>query len=69
MDTFKNRYGGHIPSSALLAQSYFESFEEMLANGTLKAVSLAHVVSAEEQEEQEDARLEPSRELLSAATK
>ena len=60
MDAFKNKFGSHIPPSALPAQSYFESFEEMLANGTLKAVTLAHVVSAKEQELQNEARPEPS---------
>ena len=35
----------------------------MLANGTLKAVTLAHVVSAKEQEDQEGARPEPSRQM------
>ena len=51
MDAFKNKYGRHIPANALPAQTFFESFEEMLANGTLKPVTLAHVVSAKEQEE------------------
>ena len=32
MDSFKNKFGSHIPTSSLPAQSYFESFEEMLAN-------------------------------------
>ena len=63
MDAFKNKKGGHIPSSALPSQSYFDSFAEMLANGTLKAVTLAHVVSAKEQEEEEHARPEPSCQL------
>ena len=63
MDAFKNKFGSHIPPSALPAQSYFESFEEMLANGTLKAVTLAHVVSAKEQELQDEARPEPSRQM------
>ena len=47
MNAFKNKYGSHSPANALPAQSFFESFEEMLANGTSKAVTLAHVVSAE----------------------
>ena len=54
MDSFKLKFGSHIPSSSLPGQSFFESFEEMLANGTMKAVSLAHVVSAKEQEDQDD---------------
>ena len=37
MNAFKNKYGSHIPANALPAESFFESFEEMLANGTLKA--------------------------------
>ena len=59
MNAFKNKYGSHIPANALPAQSFFESFEEMLANGTLKA----HVVSAKEQEDQDEARPEPSRQM------
>ena len=35
----------------------------MLANGTLKAVTLAHVVSAKGQEDQDEARPEPSRQM------
>ena len=60
---FKNKYGSHIPTSALPAQSFFESFEEMVANGTLKGITLAHVVSAKEQEAQDEARPEPSRQM------
>ena len=63
MDAFKNKCGRHISANALPAQTFFESFEEMLANGTLKAVTLAHVVSAKEQEEQDDSRPEPSRQM------
>ena len=60
MDSFKIKFGSHISSSSPPAQSFSESSEEMLANGTMKAVTLAHVVSAKEQEDQEDARPEPS---------
>ena len=63
MDSFRIKFGSHIPSSSLPAQSFFESFEEMLANGTMEAVALAHMVSAKEQEDQEDARPEPSRQM------
>ena len=63
MESFKIKFGSHIPSSSLLAQSFFESFEEVLANSTMKAVTLAHVVSTKEQEDQEDAQPEPSRQM------
>ena len=63
MDYFKNKFGSRIPTSSLPAQSYYESFEEMTANGTLKAVTLAHVVSAKEQELQDEARPEPSEQM------
>ena len=63
MDSFKLKFGSHIPSSSLPRQSLFESFEEMLANGTMKAVTMAHFVSAKEQEDQDDARPEPSRQM------
>ena len=63
MDSFKVKCVSHIPSSSLPTQSCFESFEEMLAKGTMKAVTLAHVVSAQEQEDQEDAQPGPSRQV------
>ena len=62
-DPFKLKFGSHIPSSSWPGRSFFESFEEMLANGTMKAVTLAHVVSAKEQEDQDDARPELSRQM------
>ena len=42
---FKNKFGKHIPDDKLPAQSMFENFAECLADGTLKAEPLSHVVS------------------------
>ena len=36
VDSFKIKFDSHIPSSSLPAQSFFKSFEEMLADGTMK---------------------------------
>ena len=63
MDAFKKKYGSHLPTSSLPAKSSIESFGEMIWKGTLKAVTLAHVVSAKDQDQQEEARPEPSRQM------
>ena len=58
---FKLKYGQQIHPSRLPAQSYFEAYEERLANTTWKAETLAHVVSLQEEESQKALRPEPSR--------
>ena len=50
--TFKTKFVTHLHDTVLPAQSYFEGFEERLANGQLRAEQLAQVVSVREQEEQ-----------------
>ena len=49
MTKFKKQYGLHWHDDSLPSQSYFELFEERLAEGCLQAETLAHVVSVEEQ--------------------
>ena len=43
------------------AQSYYEAYEEKLANTTWRAETLAHVISLHEEEKQKALRPEPSR--------
>ena len=58
---FKNKFGKHIPDDKLPAQSMFENFPERLADGTLKAEPLSHVVSLFEEEQQDAKRPDPTR--------
>ena len=58
---FKNKFGKHIPDNKLPAQSMFENFAERLADGTLKAELLSHVVSLFEEEQQDAKRPDPTR--------
>ena len=58
---FKNKFGRHIPDDKLPAQSMFENFSERLADGTLKAEPLSHVVSLFEEERQDAKRPDPTR--------
>ena len=51
---FKNKFGKHVPDDKLPAQSMFEKFSERLADGTLKAELLSHVVSLFEEEQQDN---------------
>ena len=53
MVTFKTKFGTQLHGTALLAQSYFEGFEERLVSGQLRAEQLTQVVSVREQDEQE----------------
>ena len=46
----QEKYGNQIPDDRLPAQSMFEHFSEKLADGTLKAEPLSHVVSLFEEE-------------------
>ena len=58
---FKKKYGTQIPDDRLPAQSMFEHFSEKLADGTLKAEPLSHVVSLFEEEQQDMKKRDPSR--------
>ena len=58
---FKNKFGKHIPDDKLPAQSMFENFSERLADSTLKAEPLSHVVSLFEEEQQDAKRPDPTR--------
>ena len=60
---FKQKYGEHLHDTVLPAQSYFESFEEKLSDGHLKAETLAQIVSVAKQDEQESRKAEPQRHL------
>ena len=53
MTTFKAKFGPNIHDTLLPSQSYFEGFEERLANGQLRAETLTKVVSAREQDDPE----------------
>ena len=58
---YKNKHGKHIPDEKLPAQSMFENFAERLADGTLKAEPLSHIVSLFEEEQQDAKRPDPTR--------
>ena len=45
IDQFKAKYGTYHHDQQLPSQSYYESFEEKIADGQLSAGTLAHVVS------------------------
>ena len=60
---FKQKHGEHLHDTVLPAQSYVETFEEMLSDGNLRAESLNQVVSVAEQEEQEKKKAEPQRRM------
>ena len=63
IDQFRAKYGAHIHESCLPAQSYYEAFEEKLADGQLGAETLAQVISFAEEEHQRSQKPEPSRHL------
>ena len=63
IDQFRAKYGAHIHESCLPAQSYYEAFEEKLADGQLGAETLAQVISFAEEEHQRAQKPEPSRHL------
>ena len=48
MRKFRDQYGKHLKEEDLPAQSYYEQFEESLADGCLQAERLTHVVTARE---------------------
>ena len=58
---YKNKHGKHIPDEKLPAQSMFENFAERLADGTLKAEPLSHIVSLFEEEQQDAKKPDPTR--------
>ena len=63
MRQFEERFGRNILASKLLAQSYYEAFQEKLSEGSLAAEPRAQVISASEEENQKKNKLEPSRQL------
>ena len=60
---FRDQYGKHLKEDDLPAQSYYEQFEENLADGCLQAERLTHVVSAREEKDQKALKPEPARQL------
>ena len=58
MTTFKTKFGAHIHDTLWPSESYFEGFEERLANGQLRAETLTQVVSVREQDYQESKKLD-----------
>ena len=63
MRKFRDQYGKHLKEEDLPAQSYYEQFEESLADGCLQAERLTHVVSAREEKDQKGLKPEPARQL------
>ena len=61
LSEFKKKSGTQIPDDRLPAQSMFEHFSEKLADGTLQAELLSHVVSLFEEEQQDMKKPDPSR--------
>ena len=60
MTELKEKIGSHIADDRLPAQSMFEKFSEKLADGTLKAEPLSHIVSHFEEEHQDSKKSEHS---------
>ena len=58
---FKRKFGSHISEERLPAQSMFENFSEKLADGTLKAEKLSHVVSLFEEQQQDSKKPDHAR--------
>ena len=63
MRKFRDQYGKHLKEEDLPVQSYYEQFEESLADGCLQAERLTHVVSAREEKNQKALKPEPARQL------
>ena len=61
MTQFKSKYGADLCEEDLPAQSYFEEFEERLAEGNFEAERLSEVVSQEEADAQGRAKPDPAR--------
>ena len=57
---FKKKYGTDLPDEELLAQAYYEDFQERLSAGMLRAESLDQVISMAEAEEQERQKTRPA---------
>ena len=60
---FREKFGKTMHDAELLAQSFYESFEEQLQDGLHKAATLAHVVSLAEEEREERGKPEPPGQL------
>ena len=63
MRQFKERFDPNIHATKLPAQSYYEAFQENLAERSLSAETLSQVISASEEEKQKKNKPEPSRQL------
>ena len=61
MEKFRQKYSPDLCENELPAQSYFEEFEESLAEGRLEAERLRDVVSEEEAQEQRKLKADPAR--------
>ena len=61
MEKFRVTFGPDLCDNELPAKSYYEEFEESLAEGCLEAERLSEVVSAEEAQEQRKAKPDPAR--------
>ena len=61
MEKFRQKYSPDLCENELPAQSYFEEFEESLAEGRLEAERLRDVVSEEEAQEQRKLKSDPAR--------
>ena len=61
MTQYKAKYGADFCEEDLPAQSFFEKFEEKLAEGNFEAEWLSEVVSQEEADAQRRAKPDPAR--------
>ena len=61
MEKFRQKYSPDLCENELPAHSYFEEFEESLAEGRLEAERLRDVVSEEEAQEQRKLKSDPAR--------
>ena len=63
LKAFRDKYGQRIPEYYLPAQCYFETFEEKVNEGRIRAETLAQVISLEEEEAQERSKPEHPKQL------
>ena len=63
MNQFKQKYGPHIRETRLPGQTYFEAYEEKLADGLLYPETPAQVISLAEENKQKALKPEVSRQM------
>ena len=63
MQMIKEKYGEEVHDSRLPSQSYFEAFQEKLAEGNLYLETLAQVVGLVEEQRQKQSKPDGSRQM------